>query len=357
MRMTTRAGSTTITVTRIDQNTAKKVHKQLTAGRGFTVQIRCSEGEFYDRFQQLTAKVAKCTDYGLDIFPICMYPSTYYGVSDGRHPVSAGKYMAFEITNKDCEEYNYGIRFAKREFNDFKKYIGKALKGAEKSYEQLQNTNLDFGMTAESLKAQTDKAKQTLKQLRELNKYLTKTKFRNLSEAMRARILLEVAGKSWGKTSMRYSSSGHARITFKSLYQRNAQGVCAWYAQLTCKMCAAFHIGDYNYLEGILVGEDHAVTQIKVKTLGGKTRYAILSNGNISTSYNHYAGYTARLVPDVYKHHRVSYTLTKINQKKQQLKHIIITSGNRSMTHIVDGEIVSSNSLTIYKFDLSRSEW
>ena len=44
----------TITVTKIDQKTAKKVHKQLLKGKAFKLRFKGGEKSFYKQFQKLS---------------------------------------------------------------------------------------------------------------------------------------------------------------------------------------------------------------------------------------------------------------------------------------------------------------
>lgn len=130
-QMEVSAKTPTITVKKVDQNTAKKVHKQLMKGKAFKLRIKGGEENFIKQFQKLSKKVATCTDEGFNIFPICMKDSLYFGVSGGRNPKTSGGYTSFNVTKGDCQEYIYGIKFARREYKDFKAYVDKALKESE----------------------------------------------------------------------------------------------------------------------------------------------------------------------------------------------------------------------------------
>lgn len=95
----------TITVTKIDQQTAKKVHKQLLKGKKFKLRFRGNKKAFYKKFQKLSQKVANCTDVGLDIFPICATHTEYFGVSGNRQPTEIGNYTVLTVYGEYCQEY------------------------------------------------------------------------------------------------------------------------------------------------------------------------------------------------------------------------------------------------------------
>ena len=89
-QMEVSAKTPTITVKKVDQKIAKKVHKQLMKGKAFELRIKGGEENFIKQFQKLSKKVATCTDEGFNIFPICMKDSLYFGVSGGRNPKTSG---------------------------------------------------------------------------------------------------------------------------------------------------------------------------------------------------------------------------------------------------------------------------
>lgn len=125
-----KAKTKVITVKKIDQKTAKKVHQQLLKGKAFTIRFKGGEKNFYKKFQKLTKKVAKQTDVGFDFYPIYFYMRT-------KDPSVIGGYTSYRITAKECREYIYGIKFAEREYKDFKTDVNKALKESEYLYNAL----------------------------------------------------------------------------------------------------------------------------------------------------------------------------------------------------------------------------
>lgn len=347
----------TITVTKIDQQTAKKVHKQLLKGKKFKLRFRGNKKAFYKKFQKLSQKVANCTDVGLDIFPICATHTEYFGVSGNRQPTEIGNYTVLTVYGEYCQEYIYGIKFAERELKDFRAYIDKVLHESEELYDAL-NAGTVYIDEADykSKRALTEDTKKTIASLRELSKYLKKTKFRNLSEAMKARIMLEVGPsyKGWGKPSMRYEERAHGhKDTFKALYQKKAYGRCSTYATVACKICAVFHIGEFDYASGKLYGATHAVAQIKVKTYGGKIRYAIVDNGAFGT-YNSFAGYKILDLPGKYRrqHNKKMKPIKKIDTKTKQLKQINLLDRREA-----GYSNVNSKSFDAYLLDVPKSEW
>lgn len=345
-----KAKTKVITVKKIDQKTAKKVHQQLLKGKAFTIRFKGGEKSFYKKFQKLTKKVAKQTDVGFDVFPICMESSRYFGTSPapgtiGHNPKQSGGYTTFKVTKSDCAEYKYGIKFAVREYKDFKTDVDKALKESEYLYNALSAGTVEpyaRYKTKEALMSDTGK---TITNLKVLSRYLTKTKFRNLSGAMKARMVLPI-----GEGAMSYEDKGHI-YTFKSLYKNSAYGKCTYFAQADCKISAVFNIGDFDFLGGLVDGKSHAIMRVKVKTLGGKNRYIMLSNGEV-VDYNDYIGFK---ISDTNVDYRRSYkkrrTIKKINPSKQ-LRWIDLIDEESTAVEIATDEI-----LLAYKFTLDRSEW
>lgn len=357
-QMEVSAKATTITVKKVDQKTAKKVHKQLMKGKAFKLRIKGGEKNFIKQFKKLSKKVATCTDEGFNIFPICMETSMYFGVSGGRNPKTSGGYTSFNVTKADCQEYIYGIKFARREYNDFKAYVDKALKESEYLL-SVVNTDKVYvdEVNYKSRAALTKDVEKAVADLKELSKYLKKTKFRNLSGAMKARVVLEVGGRGWGKPAMKYEERvSHYKETFRDLFKRKAGGVCATYARVICKICAVFSIGDFDCLSGAALGEGHAVTRVKLKTLGGKTRYVIVSNGRFD-SYDDYVGYT---IDNVGMKYRIPYkngiAIGKI-KKTQQLRAIKLAGRGNAVYELAPDGINLGKALVVYGLDVSKSEW
>lgn len=345
---------TTITVKSVNQATAKKVHKQLMKGKEFDIRIPGNEQNFYSKFQKLTKKVAKCTDYGFDIYPIC-----YAGYGSNK-PTQSGGYTTLVIKKNYCEEYIYGIKYAKREYKAFKAYVDKALKSSEKLYKALNNgTGFPNETKYKDKKTLTTMTKKTVKQLKELQKYLKKTKFRNLSGAMKARVALgfgEIFKRQWGKASMKYNHNNHTSSqSFKALYSRKAYGVCSAYAKVACKIAAVFSIGEFDYLDGVIYDEGHAVARVKVRTLGGKSRYVIISNGTFGP-YNNYIGLKVRESGATYRTpnwQRDGCALGKIKEN-QQMKEFKLMDEEYGAKLLINGNVKSTPT---YKFTFSKSEW
>lgn len=354
-----KAKAKVITVKKIDQKTAKKVHQQLLKGKAFTIRFKGGEKSFYKKFQKLTKKVAKQTDVGFNAFPICMESSLYFGVSGGRNPKKSGRYTAFKVTKFDCQEYTYGIKFAKREYKDFKAYIKKILAESESNDAGLQNGTIEPLPGAQKDKAALlSDTKETIASLKELDQYLGKTKFRDLSGAMKARIVLPIGvnAKPWGKCAMRYNYDEHRPSeSFKALYRRTAYagGQSRHYAWVLCKISAVFSIGEYDTVEGKVSKTVEDVFRIRTKTLGGKTRYMILCGG-VFEPYNDYVGFKIHSEETPYRRLNVHdmKPIKKINMKTQQLKMIEPQGWLNEAYYATTGEKVM-----MYYFNLSRSEW
>ena len=346
------SAKTTITVNKIDQKTAKKVHKQLMKGKEFVLRFPGDEKSFYTKFQKLTKKVAKCTDYGFDVFPICMETSLYFGISGGDNPSQSSGYTIFTVKKKHCEEYIYGIKFAKREYKDFKAYIDQVLKDTEYLLNALNSGAAEVDeQNYKSTAAVIADAKSTIASLKEFKKYLQKTKFRNLSEAMRARIILEIGndGKGWGQKSMSQKVATPSD-SFKSLYKRKACGNSIAFASMTCKMCAAFQAGEASNFF-VKYG---MIARVKAKNRKGKTRYAIIDMGVFYYDYNFYAGSPSDSLTNDYRASYKSETIKKI-KKSQEISPVRLIARQKAV-HETNGAFWGDD-LIVYKFDIPKSEW
>lgn len=347
----------TITVTKINPKTAKKVHKQLMQGKAFKIRFKGNEKRFYKQFEKLGQKVSNCTNEGFDVFPICMRHTHYCGVSGSRNPKKSGQYTIFNVTKSDCQEYIYGIKFAKSQYKDFKAYVNKALGESERIYNGLLNNTIIPAEGRNNRDELISTTKVTIASLKDLKDYLAKTKFRNLSESMKARILLEfgyIHSRLWGECSMHYNEEGNSRLdTYKALYQRKAYGRSSAYATVACKICATFHIGKFDFLSGKLYGSLCSVTRTKVKTTSGKTRYVIVNNG-VFESYNTFVGFKDLNLPGQYKKdsHKVGKPIKKINMKTQQLIPIGLSRRGNDVYDTLNG-----NNLATYHLDVPKSEW
>lgn len=362
-QMEVNAKTTTITVKKVDQKTAKKVHKQLMKGKAFKLRIKGGEENFIKQFQKLSKKVATCTDEGFNIFPICMKDSLYFGVSGGRNPKTYGGYTSFNVTKADCQEYIYGIKFARREYKDFKAYVDKALKESEYLL-SVVNTDKVYvdEVNYKTRAALTKDVEKTIANLRELSKYLKKTKFRNLSEAMKARVVLEVGGsshKGWGKPAMRMSwDKPKFNTSFKALYQRKAHGRIRKFTDVACKTCAVFNIGEYDQIKGKMgTGPDvDEAVRVKLKTSSGKVRYAVVEMGEFC-SHNDYAGFTTWSADTPYCRWRKDNRSVKKIKKTQQLRMIKLAGRGNAVYELSSDGVNLGKALVIYGLDVPKSEW
>ena len=356
------AKTTTITVKKVDQKTAKKVHKQLMKGKAFKLRIKGGERNFIKQFQKLSKKVATCTDEGFNIFPICMNTSIYFGISGGRNPKTSGGYTSFNVTKADCQEYSYGIKFAKREYKDFKAYVDKALKESEYLLSVLGTDKVYVDeVNYKSRAALTKDVEKAVANLKELSKYLKKTKFRNLSETMKARVVLEVGGANekneWGKRSMTYTDGNTDKTAFKYLYQRKALGHTRRFTKVACKICAVFGIGEYDQIKGMAdEGYVAEAVKIKMKTYSGKTRYAVVEVGEFCP-YNNYAGFETWSADTPYCRWKKNHRAVEKIKKTQQLRSITLIKRQKAVYELSPDGINLGKPLVIYGLDVPKSEW
>ncbi len=356
------AKTTTITVKKVDQKTAKKVHKQLMKGKAFKLRIKGGERNFIKQFQKLSKKVATCTDEGFNIFPICMNTSIYFGISGGRNPKTSGGYTSFNVTKADCQEYIYGIKFAKREYKDFKAYVDKALKESEYLLSVLGTDKVYVDeVNYKSRAALTKDVEKAVANLKELSKYLKKTKFRNLSETMKARVVLEVGGANekneWGKRSMTYTDGNTDKTAFKYLYQRKALGHTRRFTKVACKICAVFGIGEYDQIKGMAdEGYVAEAVKIKMKTYSGKTRYAVVEVGEFCP-YNNYAGFETWSADTPYCRWKKNHRAVEKIKKTQQLRSITLIKRQKAVYELSPDGINLGKPLVIYGLDVPKSEW
>lgn len=358
-----KAKAKVITVKKIDQKTAKKVHQQLLKGKAFTIRFKGGEKSFYKKFQKLTKKVAKQTDVGFDVFPICAQDSGYYGSAgfdkQDNKPKKSGKYTKFLIRKAYCEEYIYGIKFAEREYGAMKAYVDKIIAESESTYQQLLSDSVRMWPLniSEKVGSYISDAKYTLSEYKELRQYLQKTKFRDLSGTMKARIALEVGGtdtNDWVKVSMVHKERGFKRCnSFKDLYRRTAYGRELYVAHVICKMCAVYNIGEFECY-GRASQINRIPVRVKMKTRSGKIRYAIYVDGTFG-EYDKFIGSKIREPLVRYRKCRKNTTkkLKKIS-KTQQMKQQIAVDGYEQEFSTVYGEPVL---LRVYKISINRSEW
>lgn len=358
-----KAKAKVITVKKIDQKTAKKVHQQLLKGKAFTIRFKGGEKSFYKKFQKLTKKVAKQTDVGFDVFPICAQDSGYYGHAgfdkQDNKPKKSGKYTKFLVKKAYCEEYIYGIKFAERRFDEYKKYIDNIVNEAEYSYAWLTSdttkVHAQDRLGAERLAEYARYIQDAPTISLELQRYLRETKFRDLSGTMKARILLEIGDTEtspWTKASISRTSTGR-RISFKDLYARKAYGRALYVAHAICKMCAVYDIGEFECIKGPTNYRRVAV-RVKMKTRSGKVQYAIYHDGEIDSS-SEYVGcrYEEAFVRyrKRYKNKKKVKKIVKTKQIKQELIEFVA---------IADQFVGSSGELIgirVYRANASRDDW
>lgn len=351
----------TITVTKIDQQTAQKVHKQLLKGKKFKLRFRGGEKNFYKQFQKLSKKVANCTDEGFNIFPICMQDAGYYGTAgfdqQGNQPRKSGGYTSFLVKSGYCQEYIYGIKFAKREYEALKRYVDKILAKSRSTLKTLEDDTSTWLLSESAKKAYIKKLNHVISEYEELQQYLKRTKLRDLPGTMKARILLEIGGSvdanDWVKTSMKHKDMGFKRKnSFKDLYNRKAYGRELYIAHTLCKICAVYNIGDFSCVKessqpnGVMVW-------VKMKTRSGKTRYGVYRYGTLRSTRRQISYETKEALVRYRKRRKSDRVIGQIAKAKTIRQQIAVDGINVSFG-TTSGDAVN---LTIYEFNLDRSEW
>ncbi|TGY91205.1 hypothetical protein E5329_22320 [Petralouisia muris] len=351
----------TITVTKIDQQTAKKVHKQLLKGKKFKLRFRGGEKNFYKQFQKLSKKVANCTDEGFNIFPICMQDAGYYGTAgfdqQGNQPRKSGGYTSFLVKSGYCQEYIYGIKFAKREYEALKRYVDKILAKSRSTLKTLEDDTSTWLLSESAKRTYIKKLNHVISEYEELQQYLKRTKLRDLPGTMKARILLEIGGSvdanDWVKTSMKHKDMGFKRKnSFKDLYNRKAYGRELYIAHTLCKICAVYNIGDFSCVKessqpnGVMVW-------VKMKTRSGKTRYGVYRYGTLRSTRRQISYETKEALVRYRKRRKSDRVIGQIAKAKTIRQQIAVDGINVSFG-TTSGDAVN---LTIYEFNLDRSEW
>lgn len=351
----------TITVTKIDQQTAKKVHKQLLKGKKFKLRFRGGEKNFYKQFQKLSKKVANCTDEGFNIFPICMQDAGYYGTAgfdqQGNQPRKSGGYTSFLVKSGNCQEYIYGIKFAKREYEALKMYVDKILAKSRSTLKTLEGDTSTWLLSESAKRTYIKKLNHVISEYEELQQYLKRTKLRDLPGTMKARILLEIGGSvdanDWVKTSMKHKDMGFKRKnSFKDLYNRKAYGRELYIAHTLCKICAVYNIGDFSCVKessqpnGVMVW-------VKMKTRSGKTRYGVYRYGTLRSTRRQISYETKEALVRYRKRRKSDRVIGQIAKAKTIRQQIAVDGINVSFG-TTSGDAVN---LTIYEFNLDRSEW
>ena len=351
----------TITVTKIDQQTAQKVHKQLLKGKKFKLRFRGGEKNFYKQFQKLSKKVANCTDEGFNIFPICMQDAGYYGTAgfdqQGNQPRRSGGYTSFLVKSGYCQEYIYGIKFAKREYEALKMYVDKILAKSRSTLKTLEGDTSTWLLSESAKRTYIKKLNHVISEYEELQQYLKRTKLRDLPGTMKARILLEIGGSvdanDWVKTSMKHKDMGFKRKnSFKDLYNRKAYGRELYIAHTLCKICAVYNIGDFSCVKessqpnGVMVW-------VKMKTRSGKTRYGVYRYGTLRSTRRQISYETKEALVRYRKRRKSDRVIGQIAKAKTIRQQIAVDGINVSFG-TTSGDAVN---LTIYEFNLDRSEW
>lgn len=351
----------TITVTKIDQQTAQKVHKQLLKGKKFKLRFRGGEKNFYKQFQKLSKKVANCTDEGFNIFPICMQDAGYYGTAgfdqQGNQPRKSGGYTSFLVKSGNCQEYIYGIKFAKREYEALKMYVDKILAKSRSTLKTLEDDTSTWLLSESAKRTYIKKLNHVISEYEELQQYLKRTKLRDLPGTMKARILLEIGGSvdanDWVKTSMKHKDMGFKRKnSFKDLYNRKAYGRELYIAHTLCKICAVYNIGDFSCVKessqpnGVMVW-------VKMKTRSGKTRYGVYRYGTLRSTRRQISYETKEALVRYRKRRKSDRVIGQIAKAKTIRQQIAVDGINVSFG-TTSGDAVN---LTIYEFNLDRSEW
>ena len=351
----------TFSVTKIDKQTAQKVHKQLLKGKKFKLRFRGGEKNFYKQFQKLSKKVANCTDEGFNIFPICMQDAGYYGTAgfdqQGNQPRKSGGYTSFLVKSGYCQEYIYGIKFAKREYEALKRYVDKILAKSRSTLKTLEDDTSTWLLSESAKRTYIKKLNHVISEYEELQQYLKRKKLRDLPGTMKARILLEIGGSvdanDWVKTSMKHKDMGFKRKnSFKDLYNRKAYGRELYIAHTLCKICAVYNIGDFSCVKessqpnGVMVW-------VKMKTRSGKTRYGVYRYGTLRSTRRQISYETKEALVRYRKRRRSDKVIGKIAKAKTIRQQIAVDGINVSFG-TTSGDAVN---LTIYEFNLDRSEW
>lgn len=351
----------TITVTKIDQKTAKKVHKQLLKGKAFKLRFKGGEKSFYKQFQKLSKKVATCTDEGFNISPICMQDAGYYGTAgfdqQSNQPRKSGGYTSFLVKSAYCQEYIYGIKFAKREYKALKTYVDKILAKSRSTLKTLEGDTSTWLLNESAKRAYIEKLNHVISEYEELQQYLKRTKLRDLSGTMKARILLEIGGSvdvnDWVKISMKHKNAGFKRKnSFKDLYNRKAYGRELYIAHTLCKMCAVYDIGDFSCVKessqpnGVMVW-------VKMKTRSGKTRYGVYRYGTLRSTRRQISYETKEALVRYRKRRKSDRVIGQIAKAKTIRQQIAVDGINVSFGTTSNNAV----NLTIYEFNLDGSEW
>ena len=351
----------TITVTKIDQQTAKKVHKQLLKGKKFKLRFRGGEKNFYKQFQKLSKKVANCTDEGFNIFPICMQDAGYYGTAgfdqQGNQPRKSGGYTSFLVKSGYCQEYIYGIKFAKREYEALKMYVDKILAKSRSTLKTLEGDTSTWLLSESAKRTYIKKLNHVISEYEELQQYLKRTKLRDLPGTMKARILLEIGGSvdvnEWVKVSMKHKNAGFQRKnSFKDLYNRKAYGREVYIAHALCKICAVYGIGDFSCVKE-MSQPDGVMVWVKMKTRSGKTRYGVYRYGALMSTRRQISYETKEALVRYRKRRKSDRVIGQIAKSKTIRQQIAVDGINVSFGTTSNNAV----NLTIYEFNLDRSEW
>lgn len=141
------AGAKTLTVSKVNQESAKKLHKLLLKGESFTIRMPGNKKSFIKKLEKLSDKTAKCTDVGFDVLPILMSNSDYFRGNGTHNPKESRNYTTLRVRKNDCQEYIYGIKFAEREYQDFMEYIDEIIADVEMSRRGISDEAISLYQT------------------------------------------------------------------------------------------------------------------------------------------------------------------------------------------------------------------
>ena len=290
-----------------------------------------------------------------------MQDAGYYGTAgfdqQSNQPRKSGGYTSFLVKSAYCQEYIYGIKFAKREYKALKTYVDKILAKSRSTLKTLEGDTSTWLLNESAKRAYIEKLNHVISEYEELQQYLKRTKLRDLSGTMKARILLEIGGSvdvnDWVKISMKHKNAGFKRKnSFKDLYNRKAYGRELYIAHTLCKMCAVYDIGDFSCVKessqpnGVMVW-------VKMKTRSGKTRYGVYRYGTLRSTRRQISYETKEALVRYRKRSKSDRVIGQIAKSKTIRQQIAVNGINVSFGTTSGGAI----ELTIYEFNLDRSEW
>lgn len=358
--VTAKTTAKTVTVAKINQASAKKVHQTLMKGKAFKLKVKVGKmskkktcAAVKKQYKKLFALVAKQTDYEMN-----MYPIVYFSWNDC-FVEGKGSYWGIEFSKDRCQDYIYGIKIAKRAYTQFKKSVKSHIAEQQAVYDKMLAETIYYGDgSPEGIEWTKTAITDSLKNMKELSSYLSKTKFCDLSETMKARLLLNVAQGSEFLGSKRLMSEVEFKygiaITFKALYNRLAYGRCKNFTTVVGRLCAVFGIGDYDLIAEKNGKYTNFAISLRLETLGGETRYVISDNGLLDPEgYNSYKNrdiYLRAFWFEKQRDKRFKYT---INEDEELLR--AFGSFRVGSVHLYDAW--TGEELPWYNFDVPKEEW